>query len=270
LDLDERPIGVFDSGVGGLTVLKELKRALPNERFLYIGDTARVPYGTKSPSTILDFARSVIRFLVEKDVKLIVIACNTTSAVGLPVLQGLFDLPIIGVLKPGAYEAVRATRKGRIGVIGTEATISSGVYEREIKMLDPDVKVFSKACPLFVPLVEEGWIEDEVTKIVASRYLGELKDVGIDTLLLGCTHYPPLKKVIGEVMGDDVRLVDSAEATAAQVRDHLDAHGIMAGEGEGDAEFFVTDAPERFRRVGRAIIGEDIGDVKLIFLSGER
>lgn len=265
--MDKRPIGVFDSGVGGLTVLKELKKALPNEWFIYVGDTARVPYGTKSPETIIRFASSVIRFLLGHDVKLVVIACNTTSAVGLPALQELFDLPLIGVLKPGALAAVRATRTRKIGVIGTEATISSGAYEKEIKGLAPDVEVFSRSCPLFVPLVEEGWIEDEVTRIVASRYLKGLKDFGIDVLLLGCTHYPPLRDVIRGVMGEGVALVDSAKATASQVQDFLISNGLTAGEGGVPrVEFFVTDMPERFKMVGRSIMEEDIGDVGLIRL----
>jgi len=219
------PIGVFDSGVGGLTVVKQLTGEMPNEDIVYFGDTARVPYGTKSPSTIKKFSIENVLFLMKHNVKLIIIACNTSSAIGLPFLSKYFSVPMIGVIKPGAKAAVRSTRNGRIGVIGTTATISSKAYENEIRAFNPKIRVYSKDCPLFVPLVEEGWAGDGIVDIAARKYLFPLKEKKIDTIILGCTHYPLLKSAIQKMMGKAVRLVDSAEETAKEAKNLLEGRG---------------------------------------------
>ena len=220
------PIGVFDSGVGGLTVAREIMRQIPNERIVYFGDTARVPYGSKSKDNIIKFSRQIIRFLQTENVKAIVIACNTASALALDEMQQEFDLPILGVVKPGAKVAVETTANKRIGLIGTEANIRSGVYTRYIKSLDDEAKVFEKACPLFVPLVEEGWLHDDITLQVASRYLEELKEKDIDTLIMGCTHYPLIRSTIRKVMGDKVNLVNPAYETAIELKNLLERDNL--------------------------------------------
>jgi len=199
------PIGIFDSGIGGLTVLKEIITALPDEDTLYLGDTARLPYGTKSEETVIKYSVENTRFLLKYNIKLLVVACNTASAVSLQVLRKQFSIPIVGVIEAGARAASRATKNGKVGIIGTETTVSSGAYTKAIREINSDIDTFGQSCPLFVPLVEEGWIDDDVTFTVAERYLGNLKDKGIDTLVLGCTHYPLLKGVIQKVMGDSVR-----------------------------------------------------------------
>lgn len=220
------PIGVFDSGVGGLTVVREIIRNLPNERIVYFGDTARVPYGSKSKDTIIRFSRQIIRFLRTQSVKAIVIACNTASALALDEVEKELDIPIIGVLKPGAKVAAETTKNGKIGVIATESTISSGMYSKFIREQNPDIRVYGKACPLFVPLVEEGWLRDPVTEEVARRYLDELLREGIDSLILGCTHYPLLRSLIGKIAGDSVNLVNPAYETACELRELLKAEGL--------------------------------------------
>ena len=247
---------MFDSGIGGLTVFRELRRRLPGETLLYLGDTARVPYGTKSAETVHRFSREAVEFLLARNVRLIVVACNTVSAVALEKLQTEFSVPLVGVVIPGARGAVRKTKNRKIGVIGTEGTIRSGAYEREIKKLNPAAEVTSTACPLFVPFVEEGWLEGEATRLVADRYLTSLKKTGIDTLILGCTHYPLLKPVIQEALPNIV-LVDSAEETATQVAPMLKPE---TGE-KGEELFFVTDTPERFRRVGEIFLGRGLKNV---------
>jgi glutamate racemase len=208
------PVGVFDSGVGGLTVAREIMRQLPDERIVYFGDTARVPYGNKSKETILKYSRQIIRFLRTKDVKAIVIACNTATAYTLDIVSKETDIPVIGVINAGARTAVKATRNGKIGVIGTEATVNTGIYTEVMKKLRPDIEVTGKSCPLFVPLVEEGLLHDSVTDEIASRYLAELKGKYIDTLVLGCTHYPLLRSTMRRLMGDEVTLVNPAEPAA--------------------------------------------------------
>ena len=208
------PIGVFDSGLGGLTVVREIMRNLPDERIVYFGDTARVPYGSKSPDTIIRYSRQIVRFLEQQEVKAIVIACNTASALALDTVEKETSLPILGVVRPGADMAVASTKNNRIGVIATEGTIRSGLYNRLIREADPRMQVFTKACPLFVPLVEEGWTKDPITKEVANRYLQELLDSEIDTLIMGCTHYPLLRSLLKEVVGDGVQLVNPAYETA--------------------------------------------------------
>ncbi|HZO81827.1 MAG TPA: glutamate racemase [Candidatus Binataceae bacterium] len=258
VDNRARPIGVFDSGIGGLTVLKALAAALPHEDFIYLGDTARLPYGTKSREVIVQYSRENTGFLLAKGIKMLVIACNTASAVALEEIARDTVVPVIGVIEPGARAAVAASRSGKIGVIGTEATIASGAYTRTIQGLRAGVELYTRACPLLVPLVEEGWTEGEVAERTVAYYLESLKQSGIDTLLLGCTHYPLLSELFRRVLGAGVRLVDSASATAAAVRTRLGALGLMRREGRGALSFFITESPDRFVRVGRRFLGPQV------------
>ncbi len=263
--MNDAAIGVFDSGIGGLTVVAAIMRALPDERVVYVGDTARVPYGPKSPATVVRYSQQIAAFLIEQRVKAIVIACNTATAHALDTLQREIPVPVIGVVQPGARAAVRATRNRHIGVIGTTGTINSGAYTRAIAALAPDAVVTSTACPLFVPLVEEGWMQHPATRLIAESYLEPVRSAGIDTLVLGCTHYPLLASVIGDVMGGDVTLVDSAAETALALRDVLAARGLAASGGgaAGLAHRFVaTDAPEAFQRVGQRFIGPALDRVE--------
>jgi len=263
----ERAIGIFDSGVGGLTVLRELRRQLPHEELVYLGDTARVPYGTKSPQTVGRYAREAARFLVGQRVKLLVIACNTASAVALDDLAAVHRLPVVGVIEPGARKALEITRTGRIGVIGTEGTIRSRAYERALRSLDPEVAVYATPCPLFVPLAEEGWAEHPVARLTAAEYLAPLLRQGIDTLVLGCTHYPLLKHTLQEVVGPHVELVDSAAETAKTVASLLAAQGMEHhGSLPAAPRFFVTDVAERFERVGGAFLGAALTGVTTVDL----
>lgn len=253
------PIGVFDSGVGGLTVAKEIMRALPGESIVYYGDTARVPYGTKSPETVTAYSRQIAKFLMSQQVKAMVVACNTISALALETIKQEFDVPFIGVVKPGAKVAAQATKNKKIGVIATEGTIASGMYEDFLKSTNPEVEVYGKACPLFVPLAEECWLNDPVTKQVAERYLAELKEKQIDTLVLGCTHYPLLRKVIGEVMGEKVTLVNPAYETAQELRYILEDNHILKDAKEAPVhKFYVSDGAEKFRRIANMILPCDI------------
>ncbi len=259
--MPERAIGVFDSGVGGLTVFKELMRQLPEEDLLYLGDTARVPYGTKSPETVERYSLEAASFLVAQGVKVLVVACNTASSVALPALQERFDIPVIGVIEPGARRAVELTRRGTIGVIGTEGTIKSGAYSRAIQALAPELQVVSTPCPLFVPLAEEGWANHDVARLTAGEYLAPLAAQGIDALVLGCTHYPLLKATLAQVLGREVLLVDSAEETANSVVKKLQAEGMFRDTPGGRRRFFVTDVPTRFERVGGAFLGAPLEGV---------
>jgi glutamate racemase len=264
--LSESAIGIFDSGVGGLTVLKAILHRFPGEEVIYLGDTARVPYGTKSPSTVLRYSLEAAAFLVAERVKMLVVACNTASAVALPALVERFSLPVVGVIEPGARRAVSITRNRRVGVIGTEGTVKSGAYAKALQALDPRIEVFSTPCPLFVPLVEEGWAEHTVAQLAAREYLAPLLAQGIDTLVLGCTHYPLLKKTLRGVLGDGVALVDSAEETARSVEAILQSqHLRRSGEPRGP-RFFVTDIPERFERVGGAFLGAPLHQVGQVSL----
>jgi glutamate racemase len=257
-----KSIGIFDSGVGGLTVLKEVVKALPQEDTIYFGDTARVPYGTKSPETVTRYALQVTSFLMERDIKLLVVACNTASAVSLETLEDKFSIPIIGVIEPGAKRAVSVTRSGKVGVIGTSATIQSSAYAKAIKKINGDIQVLTRACPLFVPLAEEGWVDNEVARLTARIYLQELRAAGVDTLVLGCTHYPLLKGIISEVMGDGVQLVDSAEETARTVGQILEESELLRPSSEkGNHHYYVTDVPAGFIRVGNRFLGGRLGDV---------
>ncbi len=260
-------IGIFDSGVGGLTVLRELTKALPQEDTIYFGDTARVPYGTKSPDTVIRYSQEIASFLIKRDIKLLVVACNTASAVALPTLRRSLPIPVVGVIEPGAKRAAEVTRSGVVGVIGTSGTIRSSAYSRAIKRLNPDISVLAKPCPLFVPLAEEGWIDNDVTIMTARLYLEELREAQVDTLVLGCTHYPLLKKVIAEVMGPDVTLVDSAEETARTVATILQEKSMLRPPAElGNHHYYVTDVPAGFIRVGNRFLGGKLGDVYQVSL----
>jgi len=254
----DNAIGVFDSGIGGLTVLHQIIETLPREKTVYLGDTARAPYGTKSVETVLRYSFENSEFLVEKGVKLVVVACNTSTAIALGQLSDRLKLPVIGVIEPGVRRALKSTKNKKVGVIGTEATIQSGAYTRALKAAQLDVEVYSRACPLFVPLVEEGWIDNAVVEMTVKAYLGSLRQSGIDTLILGCTHYPLLKKAIRKYLGSGVRLVDSAEETAKEVELVLKKNAMTRKAGKGTHSFFVTDAPDRFIKVGRRFLGEKV------------
>jgi glutamate racemase len=251
-------IGVFDSGIGGLTVLHRIIEALPRENTVYLGDTARAPYGTKSVETVLRYSFENSDFLIEKGVKLLVVACNTCSAIALTPVRERLAIPVVGVIEPGVRRAIKSTKNKKIGVIGTEATIQSGAYTRALRNADPAFEVYSRACPLFVPLVEEGWTDNAVVELTVKNYLGSLKQSGIDTLILGCTHYPLLKKAIRKFMGKGVVLVDSAEEVATEVAALLKRHSLARKNGKATHGFFVTDAPERFIKVGRRFLGEKV------------
>jgi glutamate racemase len=255
----ERPIGVFDSGLGGLTVVKALMQQLTGEHIVYYGDTARVPYGSKSKASIKRFSLENAKILMDFHVKMIVVACNSSSSYALASLRKKFPLPIIGVVDPGAQAAVDRSQNLRIGVIATSATISSDVYLKAIKRIQPLSRVYMQACPLFVPLVEEGWLKKKVTYDIAKEYLAPLKRQCIDTLILGCTHYPLLKPVIKKVMGPDVHLVDSAEAVAAQVQDILCRKKLSRTVGDKRrCQFFISDKPQSFESTAKKFIGSDI------------
>ena len=257
-----RPIGVFDSGIGGLTVVRELFRQLPGESIVYFGDTARVPYGTKSDQTVQMFALQDAQFLVQQNVKLIVVACNTASANSLDLLKEKISMPIEGVIQPGARAAVEATRSGRVGVIGTDSTIASRAYERAIQALDPDISIFARSCPLFVPLAEEGWTEDPITVQVAERYLTHLRRCRVDVLVMGCTHYPLLKDVIARTMGSEVTLIDSGTATATAVGRILNREGLRNTEIDPpEHHFYVSDLPRKFGQVGERFLGGSLAHV---------
>ncbi len=264
----ESPIGVFDSGVGGLTVVREIMRQIPNERIVYFGDTARVPYGSKSRDTVTRFSRQIVRFLQTFQVKTIVVACNTASAYALDALEEETDLPLIGVVKPGAKAASQVTRNGRVGVIATEATIGSKIYSRYIKELNKDVTIYGKACPLFVPLVEEGLWQDPVTDEIARRYLTELIDIDIDTLILGCTHYPLICSTLGRIMGEGVTLVNPAYETALELKGLLAEKGLLNREkprlGDNQYQFYVSDGAEKFKQFANSIIKYGILSAKTI------
>ena len=262
------PVGVFDSGVGGLTVAREIMRQIPEERIVYFGDTARVPYGNKSKDTILRYSRQIIRFLRTREVKAIVIACNTASAYALDTVAAESDIPIIGVINAGARTAVQATRNGKIGVIGTEGTIGSGIYTRVMKQLKPDIQVTGKPCPLFVPLVEEGLLHDSVTDEIASRYLSVLTGKYIDTLVLGCTHYPLLRSTLRRLMGEDVVLVNPAYETAIELKQLLEERGLERDGAEAlqgeKYQFFVSDLAEKFTSFATSILPNEVKETRKI------
>jgi glutamate racemase len=269
----EAPIGVFDSGVGGLTVARELFKLLPVEDIVYFGDVGRSPYGGRSKEIIIKFAQQDVSFLLEQKVKYIICACNTVSAVALEDLSKLYTVKIIGVIEPGAKAAIEKSSTGRIGVIGTVATVTSNAYARVIHDLDPNVKVFSLACPLFVPLAEEGYIAKEATYLIARDYLKTMKDVDVDTLILGCTHYPLLKEVIADTMGDKVTLIDSGEETARAAHRILHDEGLLNMNSTqrpspgGQHKFFVSDVPEKFSQVATRFLGEAVENIARVDIS---
>lgn len=256
------PIGVFDSGVGGLTVAKEIMKQLPGESIVYFGDTARVPYGSKSKATVTGYTRQIIRFLLSKNVKAIVIACNTASAFALETVQKETQVPIIGVVKPGSRMAASTTKNGNIGIIATEGTIRSEIYKECLHDLNPNLSVYAKACPLFVPLVEEGWVNDPVTFEIAKRYISELQTYEIDTLVLGCTHYPLLRDIIKKVVGDQVTLVNPALETATTLKELLNKSDMMSLKTSANHTFYVSDGAKKFRAFANSILPCEVVETK--------
>lgn len=268
-ELQQAPIGVFDSGVGGLTVVREIMRQIPHEKIVYFGDTARVPYGSKSQDTIIRYSRQIIRFLKTRNVKAIVVACNTASALALPIIKEELDIPIIGVVKPGAKVAARTTRNNKVGIIGTEATVNSSIYTETIQRINPDIEVIGKACPLFVPLVEEGWLKDDpVTVQVAQRYLDTFRGTGIDALILGCTHYPLLRSLVQRIMGEDVQLINPAYETASALKTLLEKEDLcnpIPPQLQNDMyQFYVSDAANKFKNFANSILPYDVETTRQI------
>lgn len=263
----DKPIGIFDSGIGGLTVVKRFLSNLPNENIIYFGDTARVPYGSKSNATVTEYSLQDARFLISKNVKAIVVACNTASSVAIEELRNTFEVPIIGMIGPGSKAALRETKNKKIGVIGTRATIGNHAYAKRMKSLDPTIEVFEKACPLFVPLAEESWIKKDATYGIAEEYLKELKDEKIDTLVLGCTHYPILTEVIQEVIGMNIKLIDSGIASAEIVKDELTKRNLLTHRNTKEfLEFYVSDIPAKFKEIAELFLGKSIEDVHKVDL----
>lgn len=259
------PIGIFDSGIGGLTVAKRIIAMLPNENIAYFGDTARVPYGTKSNETIIEYSLQDAQFLINKNVKLIIVACNTASSVAIDKLKEKFNIPIIGMIEPGANLALQSTKNGRIGVIGTNSTIDNQAYLNKLKKLEQKLEIIEKPCPLFVPIAEEGWLDHEATKLIAKEYLQELIDFGVDTVILGCTHYPLLSGVIQEVMGKDVTLIDSGMAASLEVEDYLKGRGVRNDSNQlGTHHFYVSDLPKKFKSVAERFLGTEVKHIEKI------
>ncbi len=256
--MDKRPIGVFDSGLGGLTCVKEIMKIMPGEDVIYFGDTGRVPYGSREKDTLLKYVRQDIRFLETFDIKMIIIACGTASSAALPWISSEFGTEIIGVVEPAAKAAVKATKTGRIGVLGTSGTVKSGKYIEYIKSISPDAEVFQKACPMFVPLVENGYAQSSVTRVFAEEYLAEIKSRDVDTLILGCTHYPLLKSVIGEIMGEGVALIDSGAAAADFALEQLKEKENLNEQKVGNYSYFVSDSAEEFARLGGMFLSRPI------------
>ncbi|MBS3943869.1 MAG: glutamate racemase [Melioribacter sp.] len=253
------PIGFFDSGIGGLTVVKAVSQLLPNENIVYFGDTARVPYGSKSNDTVVEYSLQAANFLLRKNIKLLVVACNTASSVALKDLKRFLTIPVIGMIEPGSKLALRESKNSKIGIIGTNATINNKAYSNEIRKLNPKIKVYEKACPLFVPIAEEGWIDHKATELIAKEYLTELKTKKIDSLVLGCTHYPILKDVIQKVVGKSVKLVDSGTPAARLVEEYLNGRGLRNISNQiGKKEFYVSDIPSKFRDMAERFLGKKI------------
>lgn len=258
----EKPIGVFDSGVGGLTVVKRLISALPNESIVYFGDTARVPYGSKSNETVIEYSIQNTKFLLKKNVKAVVVACNTASSIAIEVLKKEFDVPIIGMIEPGAKSALSTTHNKKIGVIGTRATINNKAYSNQLLKLNEKLEVFEKACPLFVPLAEEGWIEHKATYEIAEEYLRELREKDIDTLILGCTHYPILSKVIQQVIGKNVYLIDSGVAASEIVRQEIERIGLSTNSSaKGNVSLYVSDISTNFKSIAELFLGQNVDEI---------
>lgn len=263
--MDNRPIGVFDSGIGGLTVLKEVMEQLPGEDIVYFGDTARIPYGTRSKETVIKYFLQSVRFLKTKDIKAIIVACNTATALALEEAQEAFDIPIIGVIDPGSNSAIVTTKNNSIGVIGTEGTINSESYQKKIRRNLPSGEIIGISCPLFVPIVEEGWENSDVAYITAQKYLLELVEHNIDTLVLGCTHYPALRYTISKVLGDKVTLVNPAYETAKEAKIILKDKKLTSSKLDGGkCNYFVSDDPEKFKRIGGNILRREIKSVEKV------
>lgn len=257
-----QPIGVFDSGVGGLTIVRELERRLPHEPIIYFGDTARVPYGPKAPATVLRYAREAADFLLSHNVKMIVVACNTATAHAIEALESELEIPVVGVVEPGARTAVEASQSGRIGVIGTAGTVASNAYDKAIRALDTNADVFQQPCPLFVPIVEEGWAEHEAARLIAEEYLRPLQEIEIDVLIMGCTHYPILEPLLSDVLGPTITLVDSAAETAADVEMILDIENMLHEEqNPTQHRVYVSDSPIRFAETSRFFLGNGMHEV---------
>lgn len=253
------PIGFFDSGIGGLTVVKSVSELMPNENIVYFGDTARVPYGSKSNDTVIEYSLQAANFLLRKNIKLLVVACNTASSVALKDLKRFLTIPVIGMIEPGSKLALRESKNGKVGIIGTNATINNKAYSNEIRKLNPKIKVYEKACPLFVPIAEEGWINHKSTELIAKEYLTEFKAKKIDSLVLGCTHYPILKDVIQKVVGKNVKLVDSGTPAARLVEEYLNGRGLRNISNQaGRKEFYVSDIPSKFRDIAERFLGKKI------------
>ena len=263
----EMPIGIFDSGVGGLTVMKEIMELLPDENIIYLGDTARVPYGTRSADTVIKYSFENMKFLMSRGIKILVVACNTSSSVSLDLLRANFPGTVVGVVEPGAKAAVAASNKKDVAVIGTETTISTGAYEKAIKAIDSSINVSGLACPLFVPMIEEGWLAGEVVRLTAEIYLSPIKNNGAGSVVLGCTHYPMIKNIISDVV--NLPLIDSAVETAKEVRDVLEREAMLRGpDTKALREFFVTDAPDKFVRAGERFLGHEINNIQKINFGG--
>ena len=263
----QKPIGVFDSGIGGLTVVKRLASSLPNESIVYFGDTARVPYGSKSNSTVIEYSIQNTKFLLQKNIKALVVACNTASSIAIPDLKKLFDIPIIGMIEPGSKMALKKSKRNKIGVIGTRATIGNLAYSKEIRKLNKSAEVVEKPCPLFVPLAEEGWIKHQATFEIAEEYLKELREYEIDTLVLGCTHYPILSEVIQEVVGQNVSLIDSGVASSEVIKIELEKLDLLSDTNKpGVQEFYVSDIPTKFKEVAELFLGREIDHVHKVDL----
>jgi glutamate racemase len=265
--MHRKPIGVFDSGIGGLTVAKSLFELLPNENIIYLGDTARLPYGSKSKETVILYSIECLKFLLAKKVKLIVVACNTASSVAVPFLQKITKIPVTGVIAPGSRAATEKTKNKKIGVIGTLGTIKSKSYNKQIRKFNDNCEISSQSCSLFVQLAEDGWTDNQIALLTAKEYLKELKDIGIDTLILGCTHYPILKNTISKVMGKGVRLIDSGEETAKDVKKFLEENNLLNNsKNRGKHKFFVTDFPNNFKPISERFLGQNIKEVKKVKL----
>lgn len=263
--MDDRPIGVFDSGVGGLTVVREIMNQLPNENIVYFGDTARVPYGTKSPETVTKYTYQIIRFLLTKNVKAIVAACNTVSAVSLDKVKKEFELPMIGVVHPGTAAAVKKTENKRVGVIGTGATVNSKAYDKSIGEINKEIITYGLACSLFVPLVEEGWLDNEIAYKTAEEYLKEMKNKQIDTLILGCTHYPLLTKIIGAVMGDDVTLINPAFETAKETKEMLRKNDMLREDSlKPEYKYYLSDTGTKFEKIANYCLKEKVNYIEKV------
>jgi len=262
--INDSPLGIFDSGVGGLTVLREVLQQLPGEEFIYLGDTGRYPYGPRSAGIVRKFALQNARFLMGFGIKVLIVACNTASSVALDELRRWLAVPILGVIEPGAREAVRKTVNKRVGIIGTVGTIGSGAYHRAIADIDPDIKVFSTSCPLFVSLAEEGWLDGDIVESIVHHYLDEMSEKDIDTLILGCTHYPLLRELIQKVVGENVQVIDSAYALVRELNELLVQENLLARTKESANRYYVTDAPDKFKKIGQKFLGKKLDNVNLI------